>query len=158
MGEDHRHETHLVPLVLKTVLGRGTAIKVFGTDYETPDGTCIRDYIHVRDLASAHVLALDALQQGLIKSTAYNLGNGKGYSVREVLQAAKRVTNREIPWVPAERRPGDPAVLVASSERIKRELGWKIQFTEIEEIIRTAWAWHSSHPKGYGDGVTEAAL
>jgi len=153
MGEDHYHETHLIPLVLKTALGQRKAIEIFGTDYPTSDGTCIRDYIHVEDLANAHILALEALQHGL-KSATYNLGNGKGYSVKEVLNTATRVTGREIPWIPAERRPGDPAILVASSDRIKRDLGWNIQFPELIQIVQTAWAWHHSHPEGYGDRVS----
>ncbi len=152
MGEDHQHETHLIPLVLKTALGKRKTIEVYGTDYQTHDGTCIRDFVHVEDLANAHILALEALNRGL-KNSTYNLGNGKGYSVKEVLNAAKRITGKAIPWVSAERRAGDPPVLVASSERIKRDLGWGTQFPELTQIIRTAWAWHASHPEGYGDRV-----
>lgn len=154
IGEDHHHETHLIPLVLKAALNHTETIEVFGTDYPTPDGTCIRDYIHVEDLANAHVLALEALK-GDLKRATYNLGNGKGYSVMEVLSTARRITGKTISWVPAKRRPGDPAVLVASSDRIKRDLGWKIRSPSLEQIIETAWAWHRSHPDGYGDRVFE---
>lgn len=150
IGEDHHHETHLIPLVLKTALDQRETIEVFGTDYATPDGTCVRDYVHVEDLADAHVLAMEGLERGL-KSATYNLGNGKGYSVMEVLDTAGRITGRDIPWVPAKRRPGDPAVLVARCDRIERDLGWNIQFPELEQIVQTAWAWHSIHPDGYGD-------
>ncbi len=150
MGEDHHNETHLIPLVLKTALGQRKAVEVFGTDYATDDGTCIRDYIHVEDLADAHILALEALENGS-KSATYNLGNGKGYSVLDVLRTARKVTGKEIPMIPEGRRQGDPARLVASSDRIKRELEWKIQRPDLGQIIQTAWAWHSSHPEGYGD-------
>ncbi len=150
IGEHHHPETHLIPIVLKTALGQREAVRVFGTDYPTSDGTCIRDYIHVQDLAEAHILAMEALERGS-NSATYNLGNGKGFSVLEVLQTARRITGKEIPEIPAERRPGDPAVLVASSDRIKRELGWNIQWPNLAEIIETAWTWHSSHPQGYGD-------
>ncbi len=153
MGEDHYHETHLIPLVLKAALDQTETIEVFGTDYPTSDGTCIRDYVHVEDLANAHVLAMEAIEDGL-KSATYNLGNGKGYSVMDVLDTAKRITGKQISWAPANRRPGDPAILVASSDRIKVDLGWKIQRPELEQIVQTAWAWHSSHPDGYGDRVS----
>ncbi|MBW2058733.1 MAG: UDP-glucose 4-epimerase GalE [Deltaproteobacteria bacterium] len=150
MGEDHRQETHLIPLVLRAALNQKAILRVFGTDYPTPDGTCIRDYVHVEDLADAHILALEALQGGL-RSTVYNLGNGTGYSVMEVINTARSITGKDIPWIRSERRPGDPAVLVASCERIKKDLGWRVRFPRLEEIIRTAWAWHSTHPNGYAD-------
>lgn len=152
MGEDHRNETHLIPLVLKAVLGEeagGRPLQVFGTDYNTPDGTCIRDYIHVLDLAEAHILALEYLGGGG-SSQIFNLGNGKGFSVSEVIQTAEEVTGRSVPKVEGERRPGDPPVLVAGSEKISKELGWRPRFAELEAIVETAWNWHSSHPKGYG--------
>ena len=150
LGEDHRPESHLIPLVLQVALGKREHISVYGTDYPTPDGTCIRDYIHVADLASAHLLALDALstphgEQSLI----CNLGNGRGFSVREVIATARRVTGHPIPSVNAPRRPGDPAVLVASSEKIRRELGWQPQHPDLEAIIASAWEWKRHHPDGY---------
>jgi UDP-glucose 4-epimerase len=141
-GENHQPETHLIPRILDVARGNSEAISVFGTDYPTPDGTCIRDYIHVLDLASAHLSALDALstQARLI----YNLGNGKGFSIREVMESARRVTGHPIPALERDRRPGDPAVLIASSERIRRELGWQPAFTNLDEIIATAWEWTRS--------------
>jgi glycosyltransferase involved in cell wall biosynthesis len=148
IGEDHDPETQLIPLVLMTALGLRPELKVFGRDYDTPDGTCVRDYIHVSDLASAHVLAAEALVEGL-GSRTYNLGNGQGYTVRQVIETARRITGREIPAVDAPRRPGDPAVLVASSDRIKDELGWTPRFPDLEDIIGTAWEWHRRHPHGY---------
>jgi UDP-glucose 4-epimerase len=154
IGEDHRHETHLIPLVLRAALDQKKTIEVFGTDYPTQDGTCIRDYIHVEDLANAHVLALEALKGGL-KSATYNLGNGTGYSVTDVINTAKKVTGKAISWVPAPRRPGDPAILVASSDRIKKDLGWTTELPELGEIVQTAWLWHRSHPDGYGDRVAD---
>jgi UDP-glucose 4-epimerase len=150
LGEDHRHETHLIPRVLRATLVQDEIVEVFGMDYPTSDGTCVRDYVHVEDLANAHALSLEALRRGL-KTATYNLGNGKGYSVKQVLDTAREITGREIPWVPAGRRPGDPPVLVASSERIKRDLGWEVQIPNLSQIIRTAWAWHRTHPEGYGD-------
>ena len=143
-GEAHEPESHLIPLVLDVALGRRAAIKIFGDDYPTPDGTCIRDYIHVSDLVDAHLLALDALatQDRLI----LNLGNGQGFSVREVIESARRVTGHPIPTEVHPRRPGDPAVLIASSEKAIRELGWKPKYTQLDEIVRTAWIWH---PKRY---------
>ena len=149
IGEDHDPETHLVPLVLQAALGRRKKVLIFGTDYDTPDGTCVRDYIHVDDLAQAHILALEALTPG--QGTTYNLGNGEGYSVRQVIDAAEKVVGKAIPHEDAPRRPGDPAVLVASSEKITRELRWKPRFPSLESIIETAWAWHRSHPNGYGN-------
>jgi UDP-glucose 4-epimerase len=146
-GEDHHPETHLIPLVLQVPLGRRKNVSIFGTDYPTPDGTCIRDYIHIYDLASAHLLALEAL--GERPSLTYNLGNGKGYSVREVIDAARRVTGHPIPAIEVPRRPGDAPVLVASSERIMKELGWKPKYPQLEAIIRSAWEWHRACPTGY---------
>jgi UDP-glucose 4-epimerase len=150
IGEDHQQETHLIPIILKTALRQRENVQIFGTDYPTPDGTCIRDYIHVEDLANAHILALEALESGS-RSMTYNLGNGKGYSVQDVVNTARKITGKEIPVAPASRRRGDPAVLVASSDRIKRDLGWDIQHPALAKIIQTAWVWHSSHPEGYGD-------
>jgi UDP-glucose 4-epimerase len=149
IGEDHDPETHLVPVVLQVALGQREAVSVFGTDYPTPDGTCIRDYVHVYDLAQAHILAMQAIRPG--KGLTFNLGNGAGYSVREVIETARRVTGRPIPIKEGPRRAGDPPSLVASSERIIKELGWKPQYPAIETIIETAWRWHKSHPGGYGE-------
>jgi UDP-glucose 4-epimerase len=146
-GEDHDPETHLVPLVLQVALGKRDHITIFGDDYDTPDGTCIRDYIHVVDLARAHVLALRALDQG---SRTYNLGNGRGYSVKEVIDTARAVTGHPIPAVMGPRRPGDPAILVASSARIRRELGWQPAYPGLRDMIESAWRWHGAHPRGYG--------
>lgn len=152
MGEDHRTETHLIPLALKAILGAeagGPPLKIFGEDYDTPDGTCIRDYIHVLDLAEAHVLAMEYLLGGG-ESDVFNLGNGRGFSVAEVVRTAEKVTGRTVPTVKADRRPGDPPVLVAGSDKIIQKLGWKPRFPQLEAILETAWKWHSSHPKGYG--------
>jgi UDP-glucose 4-epimerase len=149
LGEDHSPETHLIPLVIKAALD-GTSVPVFGTDYNTPDGTCIRDYIHVSDLAQAHILALRKLEQGKF-SGVYNLGNGNGYSVREVIETVKKVTGRKVVAVESPRRPGDPARLVASSEKIKEELGWIPKYTDLETIVNTAYHWHRKHPKGFED-------
>ncbi|MGQ9632514.1 MAG: UDP-glucose 4-epimerase GalE [bacterium] len=145
-GEDHDPETHLIPLILDVALGKRDAVEIFGTDYPTPDGTAIRDYIHVVDLARAHVLALRDGRNG-----TYNLGNGEGYSVREVVEAAERVTGRPIPTREIPRRPGDPAKLVASSKRIKEELGWKPQWPNLEDILNSAWEWRKRFPNGYED-------
>jgi UDP-glucose 4-epimerase len=145
-GEDHNPETHLIPLVLKVALGQLPQIQVFGGDYPTPDGTCVRDYIHVIDLAQAHILALQALDRG---SRLYNLGNGQGFSVKQVIETARQVTGRPIPYVVRDRRPGDPATLIASSERIRRELGWQPQYPRLEDILNSAWQWHLRHPGGY---------
>jgi UDP-glucose 4-epimerase len=147
LGEDHAPETHLIPLVLEVAQGRRASIRIFGTDYPTPDGTCIRDYVHVLDLAKAHLLALNALQEG--ERRVYNLGNGTGYSVREVIEAARRVTGHAIPVEEVPRRAGDPAVLVASSAKIRRELGWQPACPDLETILRSAWAWKQRHPEGY---------
>jgi UDP-glucose 4-epimerase len=143
-GEAHDPETHLIPLILDVALGRRSSIKIFGCDYPTPDGTCIRDYIHVADLADAHLLALQALETEAASEARliFNLGNGQGFSVREVIESARRVTGHPIPAENHPRRSGDPAVLVASSEKAIRELGWKARYTQLDEIIRTAWIWH----------------
>ncbi len=139
-GESHEPESHLIPLILDVALGRRASIRIYGTDYPTPDGTCIRDYIHVHDLAEAHRLALTALDQQ--RRVIYNLGNGQGFSVRQVIDAARRATGRNIAVEEVARRPGDPAVLVASSEKIQRELGWKPQFASLDQILADAWRWH----------------
>jgi UDP-glucose-4-epimerase GalE len=149
IGEDHDPETHLIPLILQVALGQRPHIEVFGTDYPTPDGTCIRDYIHVDDLAEAHLFALERLEPG--KESRYNLGTGRGYSVREVIQLAEEVTGKTIAVKRGPRRPGDPPALVASSAKIQRELGWKPRYTELRPIIETAWRWHRDHPKGFND-------
>ncbi len=149
IGEDHDPETHLIPLVIQAALGLRPAIEIFGTDYPTPDGTCIRDYIHVDDLAEAHLLALEALQPG--KELKYNLGTGHGYSVREVIRVVEEVSGRKVPVKESPRRPGDPPVLVAASEKAQRELGWKPRYADLRPIIETAWNWHRTHPKGYDD-------
>jgi len=149
IGEDHQPETHLIPLVLFAAMGKRETITVFGTDYPTPDGTCIRDYVHVNDLATAHVLGIEALASG--DARFYNLGIGRGYSVKEILDAAKNATGKEIPTVFGERREGDPARLFANSDKVQRELGWKPQHTDVEKIITSAWHWHTSHPEGYGN-------
>ena len=146
LGEDHDPETHLIPIVLEVALGQRDQITIFGDDYDTRDGTCIRDYVHVLDLAQAHILALEALEDG---SRTYNLGVGEGYSVREVIDTARQVTGREIPAEVGSRRPGDPATLIASSDRIRDELGWTPQHSDLESIIASAWAWHEKHPHGY---------
>ena len=147
-GEHHSPETHLIPLVLQVAAGQRDHITIFGDDYDTPDGTCIRDYIHVLDLAKAHVLALQALEQG---NRVYNLGNGEGFSVRQVIETARAVTGEVIPEQMGQRRAGDPARLVASSDRIRQELGWAPQFADLEQIIDSAWRWHQHHPDGYVD-------
>lgn len=152
IGEDHEIETHLIPLVLQVPLNQRKHISVFGNDYETEDGTCIRDYIHVTDLADAHILALEYLKNENT-SNVFNLGNGSGFSVKEIISAARIVTNHEIPTIMAERRAGDPAVLIASSEKAKTILGWEPNFTNIQDIIETAWIWHEKHPTGYKGSV-----
>ena len=145
-GEDHRLETHLIPNVLKVALGQKPHVEIFGTDYETSDGTCIRDYIHIVDLARAHILAL-----GAAKSEFYNLGTGGGSSVREVIDACREITGEKIDTVERPRRPGDPPRLIASSDKIKNELGWQPQFQSLDAIIESAWKWHQEFPRGYGD-------
>jgi UDP-glucose-4-epimerase GalE len=149
IGEDHDPETHLIPLVLQAVMGQRPAIEVFGTDYPTPDGTCIRDFIHVDDLAEAHLLALEALRPG--KQLRLNLGTGRGYSVREVIRAAEQATGKKVPVKEGPRRAGDPPALVAASDLAQRELGWRPRYTQLRPIIDTAWKWHEAHPKGYAD-------
>lgn len=156
LGEDHEPETHLVPSLLLAALGRRGPVAVFGTDYPTPDGTCIRDYIHVEDLSRAHVVAMNALEPG--DTRFYNLGIGRGYSVREVIEAAKRVTGVNIPIEIGPRRAGDPPVLFADASKIQRELGWTARTTEIEPMIATAWNWFRSHPEGYGDNARQTVV
>ena len=147
LGEDHHPETHLVPRAIDAALGRDS-FAIFGRDYDTPDGTCLRDYVHVTDLADAHLLALESLRAGG-PSAAYNLGNGKPLSVREVVNSVERVTGRKVPATEGARRPGDPGVLFASSDRIKRDLGWKPRYEDIDVIVETAWRWREAHPQGY---------
>jgi UDP-glucose-4-epimerase len=148
IGEDHTPETHLIPLILQVALGKREKIMIFGDDYKTEDGTCIRDYIHVTDLSSAHVLALHRLRKGE-ESRTYNLGNGKGFSVKEVVETVRDVTGCDIKAEVAERRAGDPAILIASSEKARMELGWVPKYDSLETIIKTAWEWHRTHPDGY---------
>jgi len=148
IGEAHLTESHLIPIILQVALGQRKKIKVFGNDYNTEDGTCVRDYIHVTDLAEAHLLALIRLQNGG-KSDIYNLGNGKGFSVKEVIEVASKVTGKEIKWEIAPRRAGDPATLIASSDKACKELNWKPQYNSLEIIMETAWKWHQKHPSGY---------
>lgn len=147
-GEDHRPETHLIPNVLRVALGQHDAISLFGTDYPTPDGTCVRDYVHVLDLADAHLLALAMTEK---ESAAFNLGSGRGFSNRQVIEAARHVTGEPIAVREEPRRPGDPAELVASLERARSQLGWQPQHADLEEIIGSAWQWHRAHPNGYTD-------
>lgn len=148
IGEDHTPETHLIPLILDAALGKRESISIFGTDYPTQDGTCVRDYIHVTDLANAHILAVEKLRRDHT-SAVYNLGNGKGFSVREVIHVTKEVTGLPIKVIEAERRAGDPAVLIATSDKIKKELGWNPRFADLSTIVETAFRWHQSHPNGY---------
>jgi UDP-glucose 4-epimerase len=146
-GEAHQPESHLIPRVMKVALGQQKQTEIFGTDYPTKDGTCVRDYVHVADLAAAHLLALGALDRG--GRLIYNLGNGQGFTVREVIEGVRHVTGCEIPVIESPRREGDPAVLIASSEKIKRELNWKPKFPDLDAILGSAWQWHKSHPNGY---------
>jgi UDP-glucose 4-epimerase len=148
IGEDHNPETHLIPLLLQTALGQRESVQVFGTDYPTPDGTCIRDYIHVDDLAAAHLAALTKLEPG--KGLCLNLGTGRGYSVREVITTCEAVTGIPIKTVETTRRPGDPPALVAAAHRAKQILGWEAKYRDLRAIVETAWTWHRSHPQGYG--------
>jgi len=148
LGEDHDPETHLIPIVLEVAQGKREKIEIYGDDYDTPDGTCVRDFVHVLDLAQAHILALEALDDG---SRVYNLGNGNGYSVREVIDTAREVTGRDIPAEVGAPRPGDPATLVAGSAKIREELGWSPNYDTLEDILSSAWAWHQTHPNGYDD-------
>ena len=150
IGEDHHPETHLIPLILQVPLGKREHITIFGDDYDTPDGTCLRDYIHVIDLADAHILALEYLRKGG-ESNIFNLGNGKGFSVKEMIEAAKKATGKDIKVEMGKRRAGDPAQLIASSEKARKILGWNPKFTDVEVVIKTAWNWHQKHPNGYGD-------
>jgi UDP-glucose 4-epimerase len=149
LGEDHDPESHLIPLVIRAVLGQGNPVEVFGTDYPTPDGTCLRDYIHVEDLADAHVRALQRLTAG--QPLVCNLGTGQGQSVREVLKAVEEVSGRPVPFRESPRRPGDPPALVAAAGRAEKLLGWRPRYTDLRAIVETAWNWHRRHPDGYGD-------
>ncbi len=149
LGEDHRPESHLIPLVIQAAMGKRSDIRIFGTDYDTPDGTCVRDYIHIDDLCAAHLLALEKLQTS--SQLVYNLGNGKGYSVREVIEAVRRVSGRDFKVVEAQRRPGDPPVLTSDATRAHTELGWQAKKPDLEEMIESAWRWHNEHPDGYPD-------
>jgi UDP-glucose 4-epimerase len=148
IGEDHDPETHLIPLILQVPLGKRESIAIFGEDYDTPDGTCLRDYIHVMDLVDAHILALESLRKGA-ESNVYNLGNGEGFSVKEMVEASRRVTGLPIPVVICPRRAGDPSTLVASSKKAREKLGWKPRFNKIDDIIATAWNWHKNNPDGF---------
>jgi len=146
-GEAHQPESHLIPRVLQIALGQAKSASIYGTDYPTPDGTCIRDYVHIADLVSAHLLALDALETR--DQLVYNVGSGNGFSVREVIETARKVTGHEIPAIESPRRPGDSARLIASSKKIKTELGWSPKYDNIQDILSSAWEWHKSHPNGY---------
>jgi UDP-glucose 4-epimerase len=164
-GEDHDPETHLIPIVLRVAAGEATHVQIHGQDYPTPDGTCIRDFIHVRDLANAHLLALEATGEGDSSLEIYNLGSAAGFSVREVVEAARRITGRAIPARAVRRRLGDPPVLVASSRRARRELGWQPRHSSLDEMLADAWAWRQAHPHGYpkpsandGDATGSAAV
>jgi UDP-glucose 4-epimerase len=150
-GEDHDPETHLIPLVLRVAAGEATHVQIFGQDYPTPDGTCIRDFVHVRDLAAAHLLALEATAEADPSLEVYNLGSAAGFSVREVVEAARKVSGRAIPARVLKRRMGDPPVLVASSRRARRELGWQPQYSKLEQMLADAWAWREGHPNGYAE-------
>jgi UDP-glucose 4-epimerase len=147
LGEDHKPESHLIPLVIQAAMGQRPSVSIYGTDYPTPDGTCVRDYIHIEDLCSAHLLALAKLEKE--SEIAYNLGNGKGYTVRQVIETVKKVSGRDFRVVESPRRAGDPAVLTACADKAIRELGWKVKHPELEKIVESAWKWHSAHPKGY---------
>lgn len=146
-GEHHDPELHLIPIVLQVALGQREKLTIFGGDYPTKDGTCVRDYVHVLDLAQAHILALQGLDR--LGSRKYNLGNGNGFTILEVIETAKRITGKPIPYEIGPRRPGDPAILIASSEQIRRDLGWEPRYPQLEQIISSAWQWHSAHPHGY---------
>ena len=149
LGEDHRPESHLIPLTIRAAMGIRSDIKIYGTDYPTSDGTCIRDYIHIDDLCRAHLLALAKLDDQA--RLVYNLGNGKGYSVREVIETVKKVTGKDFKVLEADRRPGDPPVLTADASKAQRELGWETDITKLEDIVASAWKWHNEHPNGYED-------
>ena len=154
-GEAHQPETHLIPRILQVALGRAEHVNIFGTDYPTPDGTCIRDYIHVSDLARAHLLALEALAREKSSPLIYNLGSGQDVSVREVVEVARKVTGHQVPAIESPRRAGDPAVLIASSEKIRRDLGWQPRFPNLETIVESAWQWHRVHPDGYPESLSD---
>jgi len=149
LGEDHRPESHLIPLAIQAALGKRTHVSIFGTDYDTPDGTCIRDYIHIDDLCQAHLLALNKLDA--TAELAYNLGNGQGYSVRQVIDTVREISGKEFKVVDAPRRPGDPAVLTSDATRARNELGWVTRKSQLRDMVATAWAWHRDHPNGYQD-------
>ncbi|MHC4159025.1 MAG: UDP-glucose 4-epimerase GalE [Planctomycetota bacterium] len=149
LGEDHRPESHLIPLAVQAAMGKLSEIPVYGTDYPTPDGTCIRDYIHIEDLCRAHLLALDKLEQS--SELIYNLGNNKGYSVKEVIETVKKVSGKDFKVVAEQRRSGDPPVLTSDATKALNELGWKAEIPELEKIVETSWRWHSEHPDGYPD-------
>jgi UDP-glucose 4-epimerase len=147
LGEDHRPESHLIPLIIFAAMGRSESVKIYGTDYDTPDGTCVRDYIHIEDLCKAHLLALDKLNES--RELIYNLGNGKGYSVRQVIDTVKKVSGKNFKVIETDRRSGDPAILTSDATKAKKELGWKIQYPELEKIVETAWEFHNKYPDGY---------
>jgi UDP-glucose 4-epimerase len=147
LGEDHRPESHLVPLTIAAAMGKSDAIGIYGTDYPTPDGTCIRDYIHIEDLCRAHLLALEKLDKQT--ELVYNLGNGKGYSVRQVIDTVKKVSGKNFKIIEAERRPGDSPVLVCDSTKARNELNWQTKWTDLEKIVESAWKWHNKFPDGY---------
>ena len=149
LGEDHRPESHLIPRIINAAMGKNSQIQIYGTDYPTHDGTCIRDYIHIEDLCRAHMLALEKLDHN--SELVYNLGNGEGYSVKEVIDTVKKVSGQDFKVVEIDRRPGDPPILTSDATKAKNELGWKTQFPELEKIIATAWKWHNEHPDGYPD-------
>lgn len=149
LGEDHRPESHLIPLTIQAAMGKRSEIRIFGTDYDTPDGTCIRDYIHIDDLCRAHLLTLNKLQAS--GELVYNLGNGKGYSVREVVETVRKVSGKDFRVVEAQRREGDPPVLTSEAAKARRELGWETEKPELEEMLATAWQWNNEHPDGYSD-------
>lgn len=149
LGEDHRPESHLIPLIIQAAMGKRDHIKIYGTDYPTSDGTCVRDYIHIEDLCKAHLLALKRLNDQ--SELVYNLGNGKGYSVREVIDTVRRVSGKDFNVVETDRRPGDPPVLTADASKARRELGWSTDYAELEKIVQSAWKFHTEHPNGYGD-------
>ncbi len=149
IGEDHRPESHLIPLIIQAAMGKRSDIKIYGTDYDTPDGTCVRDYIHIDDLCRAHLLALDKL--GTNRELVYNLGNEKGYSVKEVIETVKKVSGKDFKVIETGHRPGDPPILMADATKAKKELGWKVQKPELEKMVATAWQWHNENPNGYPD-------
>jgi UDP-glucose 4-epimerase len=149
LGEDHQPESHLIPLIIQAAMGKREDIKIFGTDYPTDDGTCIRDYIHVEDLCTAHILALEKLDDQ--RQLSYNLGNGTGYSVRQVIETVRKISGKEIKVTEIDRRPGDPAILTADASKAISQLGWKTDYPQLEKIAESAWAWHSAKPNGYED-------